>query len=677
MKEVRMPTKSLPDNPSLAHLKYQAKDLLGSHKTGNPEACSRIREFHPKFTRTSDGEIQSVRISLADAQLVVAREYGFKSWPMLKRHVQAFARSNASGSSAKPSNTPGALRLDSDCFESLARDFVSAYDSGDPPALQRLNDFYSRSFTWDDLRAEVWRQVYKVRQAKARPGSFAIEDAQWLMARDAGFGNWDAFMNAAAAGSRSPGEPYAVDSKDNVIVPRRNLSNEDWETLIAVMKEQRISGLNADGRMTDAALKKISQLCHVTHLSLGGSRQLSDGGLQHLARMPQLQHLDLSEYPGGRLTDRGLEVLRYLPNLRSFKMAWQSGISDLGVANLAFCDELESVWLMGTSTGDGAIRALAGKRKLRDLQTGKLVSNTGLQLLHQFPVFKTWQYGDLKNELRSPGAKPNQLLLDGPFSDEGLLSLAGLNGLFGLSFFWHTSALTPGGLRVLAALPRLGFLGCEGKLCDDTAMRHIAAIPGLRMLMAQGTVASDDGFEALSQSKTLESIWGRECPNLTGRGFVALSRMPFLRGLGVSCKRVDDDSLSSLPHFPSLRDLTPVDVADSGFRHIGRCENLEKLTCMYCRETTDIATGYIAGLSKLKSYYAGLTRITDQSLEVMGRMPSLERIEFYECKGVTDLGLLFLARLPHLREVELSGLPNVTLQGTKVFPAQIRVKYSV
>jgi hypothetical protein len=153
--------------------------------------------------------------------------------------------------------------------------------------------------------------------------------------------------------------------------------------------------------------------------------------------------------------------------------------------------------------------------------------------------------------------------------------------------------------------------------------------------------------------------------------------MPSLRGLAVSCQNVDDESLSLLPRFPSLRELTPIHVKDAGFRHVGRCQNLEKLVCMYCRDATDLATEQIAGLSKLKHYYAGLTQITDRSLEMLGRMPSLEQIEFYECKGISDAGLVFLARLPRLRQIELSGLPNVTLQGTNVFPAHIRVKYSV
>jgi hypothetical protein len=206
-------------------------------------------------------------------------------------------------------------------------------------------------------------------------------------------------------------------------------------------------------------------------------------------------------------------------------------------------------------------------------------------------------------------------------------------------------------------------------------MRCIAAMPRLRRLRAQGTVATDAGFEALSQSRTIESIWGRECPNLGSRGFVALSKMPALRGLGVSCKNVDDKALSSLPEFAALRELTPIDVKDDGFAHIGRCDRLERLTCMYCRDTTDAATEHIEGL-RLRYYYAGLTLITDRSLEILGRMPSLEQVELYECNGVTDAGLVFLTDLPRLREVHLDSLPGVTLEGTRVFPARVRVKYS-
>src|SRR5258705_7297359 len=116
-------------------------------------------------------------------------------------------------------------------------------------------------------------------------------------------------------------------------------------------------------------------------------------------------------------------------------------------------------------------------------------------------------------------------MIDGPFTGNGVASLRGLDGVFGLSFFWHTSRLRGDDLRFLDGLPNLGYLGCQGELCDDEAMKHIGAHQKLRMLMGQGTVATDEGFKSLSRSPTIEYFWGRECPNLRAAGFAALAAM--------------------------------------------------------------------------------------------------------------------------------------------------------
>jgi hypothetical protein len=149
--------------------------------------------------------------------------------------------------------------------------------------------------------------------------------------------------------------------------------------------------------------------------------------------------------------------------------------------------------------------------------------------------------------------------------------------------------------------------------------------------------------------------------------------MPSLKGLAVSCKNVDDSALSELPRFPSLKGLMPMDVPDAGFRHIGRCENLEDLWCMYCSTTGDAATEHIAGLPGLKTYYAGGTQITDRSLEILSRMTSLENIELFDCGGITNAGFALLARLPRLREVRTSG-SRITRECAGAFPPHVRVE---
>jgi hypothetical protein len=273
------------------------------------------------------------------------------------------------------------------------------------------------------------------------------------------------------------------------------------------------------------------------------------------------------------------------------------------------------------------------------------------------------------------GAEPTNLLIDGPFTAKGLASLRGLDGVFGLSFFWHTSNLKGDDLQYLDGLSNLGFLGCQGKLCDDNAMRNIAALPKLRMLMGQGTVATDEGFRSLSQSQTIEYLWGRECPNLSGPGFIALAGTRALKGLAVSCKFVGDAALASLRDFPALKELLPMDVSDDGFRHIGRSQQLESLILMYCRDTTDVATSHLIGMSNLKKYHAGYTLITDRSLEMLSRIKSLEEISFEGCKFISDAGIPFLTRLPHLREVSIGGCPKVTRAGVREFASTVRVNY--
>lgn len=80
--------KSLPSRPNFEQLKKQAGDLRKAHQTGEVDAVHRIRTSHPRCNDLSDAEIKKYSFSLQDAQLVVAREYGFPSWPKLVRIVR-------------------------------------------------------------------------------------------------------------------------------------------------------------------------------------------------------------------------------------------------------------------------------------------------------------------------------------------------------------------------------------------------------------------------------------------------------------------------------------------------------------------------------------------------------------------------------------------------------------
>ena len=116
-----------------------------------------------------------------------------------------------------------------------------------------------------------------------------------------------------------------------------------------------------------------------------------------------------------------------------------------------------------------------------------------------------------------------------------------------------------------------------------------------------------------------------------------------------------------------------MDVVDDGFRHIGRSRQIESLILMYCRDTTDVATGHIVGMPNLKKYHAGYTLITDKSLELLSRIRSLEAISLEGCKFITDEGIPFLTTLPRLRELSIGGCPKVTQPAG--FASNVRVNY--
>jgi hypothetical protein len=417
--------------------------------------------------------------------------------------------------------------------------------------------------------------------------------------------------------------------------------------------------------MTDAMLREVADVEGITALNLSGSKAVTDEGLRQLARLPNLKHLDLD---GTGVTDRGLAVLRELPKLERISLA-MTRVTDAGVAHVGSCDDLREVNLSWTHTGDDAIRALAGKSKLHLFRSGNGVTDAGLALLHQLPVFKSWQGGTPTMALLSYDAGPNYLFLRGPFTDRGMQHLRGLDGLFALNLDDRALGVTSAGLAPLVALPNLGWLAVDAK---DDWMPYIAEMPRLRFLGVQDTVAGDDGFVALARSSSIEQIWGRRCHNLRRRGFLALAEMPALRSLSVSCLNVDDVGISALPRFPALVELMPMDVPDEGYRHIGRCERLEALILMYCRDTTDAATEHITGLRKLSYYFNSYTTITDRTPELLSGMDSLERITFDTCHGLTDAGIAKLARLPLLKELRVSG-KGVTAGVETMFPASVAV----
>jgi hypothetical protein len=88
-----MDAKQLPAHPSLEQYRKQAKELLKTRRS--PEATHRLKKFHPRLTKLTEAEIAEAKLSLADAQWVIAREHAFESWPKFVKHIQEYVRTDS------------------------------------------------------------------------------------------------------------------------------------------------------------------------------------------------------------------------------------------------------------------------------------------------------------------------------------------------------------------------------------------------------------------------------------------------------------------------------------------------------------------------------------------------------------------------------------------------------
>ena len=636
----------LPPRRNLESLRKEAKRWLDALQAGDLDARARLERAISDAPATP---------ALRDVQHALAREHGFAGWAALK---QAVGRRLASARDAGAS----ALEL----YEAKAEALLDAYRTGTPEAMERHYNYTWHRRAWRAMRTYVQLDLGKRPTHPGEDVEITLDDARHLIALEHGFASWselETFTRSLKMGRRVTAKPLRLVVRRGPDDWQPIAGSREWDEVLELLALNPSAGLSAEGQMTDVMLAELCRVETLTALGLSGCKGVTDEGVRHLARLPSLQHLDLT---GTSVTDAGLQVLRHLPQLRTLSLAWNR-VTGEGIGALAHCDELEHLNLWVPQVGDAALRALAGKRRLHHL--GIALTDQGLALLHDLPVFKSWQGGRAELSLIGHKSLPNHLSLRGTFTDRGMRHLRGLDGLFSLDIGDSRLGITAAALEPLVSLPHLGALGVDA---GDDWMPYIAEMPHLRSLGAQDTVAGDDGFVALSRSRSIEYIWGRRCHNLRRRGFTALADMPALRGLSVSCLNVDDAGVSTLPTFPALKELMPMDVPDEGYRHIGRCAGLESLILMYCRDTTDAATRHITGLRSLSYYFNSYTTITDRTPELLSTMDSLERVTFDACHGLTNAGIARLARLPELQELRVSG-KGVTSEIRGAFPPRVRV----
>jgi hypothetical protein len=163
----------LPPRPNLEFEHKEAKALLRQLRAGDPEAIARARARHSTIDASDPA-----RIRLADAQLVIAREYGFTSWPRLVRYF---------GEVDRQRHNPLTI-------QSSERDY---YDV----SVQSLLGMHRSRRVWAARAlASYVPRFYGMRADDVFAATITEEDARLAVARRNGFPSFEVLLDRIAEG---------------------------------------------------------------------------------------------------------------------------------------------------------------------------------------------------------------------------------------------------------------------------------------------------------------------------------------------------------------------------------------------------------------------------------------------------------------------------------------------
>jgi Leucine-rich repeat (LRR) protein len=221
---------------------------------------------------------------------------------------------------------------------------------------------------------------------------------------------------------------------------------------------------------------------------------LTDADMAKLARLPRLQSINLS---CTKITDRGLEHLAPLKNVKVLDLRYAESVTDEGVAHLKHWKNLEHLDVRGTKVTSTLFEHIARMTNLRSLDVGHSRVN-----------------------------------------DDSFELLEGLDRLEHLSFGGNkmSGAVLPS-LKLLPALRELSVSGQQrtdsglwSVAVTDFNIGQIAQLPRLEVLDLGETNVSDRGVGELARLRNLHTLDIR-ATRVTGKGIAALSSLPSLRHL--------------------------------------------------------------------------------------------------------------------------------------------------
>jgi len=233
----KLPSRRMREHPDLEQLKRQAKELLSGFAAADPAAAEEVNSHYDNATAAT--------FALHDAQLVIARSYGFESWPKLKAYVDGVTIQRLV--EAVRANDVARVRTMLNARPELANMTVSYGD-------EHRAIHYAVIHRWPEIV-----RLLMQKGANARTGIHPHRDATsaWTLAHERGY---DEIIAIIEEGEESRGTPEhapetVADAGGADEAARAAVANGDLEWLRARHAERKLANpvqWNSGGMLTVA-----------------------------------------------------------------------------------------------------------------------------------------------------------------------------------------------------------------------------------------------------------------------------------------------------------------------------------------------------------------------------------------------------------------------------------------
>lgn len=263
--------------------------------------------------------------------------------------------------------------------------------------------------------------------------------------------------------------------------------------------------------LNDDLASKLTTIAQLKKLTIRAS-SMTDAGWQSLAKLSQLEQLDVRETPlnSGQLT----AAVSGMSKLRALRMSGKSGsteVDDQGLQCLLNCPELRVLAADHLWASQDGLQHLKNCQQLSELYlAGTLVDDQAMELLAQLPNLKKLRLA--KTAVGTPGLETLSRLeledLDisecSQVFDDSLVAVGKMKTLKRLNL-WR-DVISDAGVAHLSGLVNMNWLNLDNTHMGNPGLEHLRGMTKLTFLHLGSTYVTDEGMPLLTPLTGLKDL---------------------------------------------------------------------------------------------------------------------------------------------------------------------------